>query len=68
MEFPLPLPPFLSLPPPTPFPYPLPSFHEQSVLKCLSYTRFSTTLYKWSEKKSLEKQMLWQGNQLVIND
>ena len=52
----------------SPLSLPLPSFGERSVLKCLSYTRSSPTLNKWSEKKSIEKQMLWQGNQLVIND
>ena len=41
-------------------PSPLPSFPEQSVLKYLSCTRFSTTLYKWSEKK-----ISWETNALA---
>lgn len=47
---------FPSLPPPLSLPSPLPSFHERSVLKCLSYTRSSTTLYKWSEKNLLRNK------------
>ena len=44
----------------SPLSLPLPSFGERSVLKCLSYTRSSPTLNKWSEKK-----IYWETNALA---